>query len=82
MKHPPAMQRFESRREFMRACLRGAGLGVLGGAAAVLGWRATRKPCRRDHPCMACPQWSGCGLPPAEAARKSPTTPNPAPNHG
>jgi hypothetical protein len=71
-----------SRRNLLRACLRGGGLAALGGVAALLGWRATRDGCQRSHPCAACPLWSGCGLPPAETARKSPTHPNPASNHG
>jgi hypothetical protein len=61
-----------ARREFLVGCLRSAAVAGVTGVSAALVLRTTRLPaaeCRRRTACRGCPEWAGCTLPPAVAAR-------------
>src|SRR4051812_20141816 len=61
------------RRDFFRTTARHIALAVIAAVAAFLGlnsWRAGRS-CQRPNFCSSCPQFSGCDLPKADAARKA-----------
>jgi hypothetical protein len=69
---PPGVRPTLGRREFLAGCLRSAAVGGVTGAAALLVMRTARLPaaeCRRRTVCLGCPEWGGCALPPAVAAR-------------
>jgi hypothetical protein len=63
-----------ARREFLVSLLRSGAVAGVTGAAAVLALRRARLPaaaCRRRTACCVCPEWAGCTLPPAVAAKAS-----------
>ena len=64
-----------TRREFLRACLRYpvlAGLGVLGGLLAMRGLRYTGfEPCIKSRVCRSCQLFVNCEKPQAVETRKS-----------
>ncbi|MEI8036926.1 MAG: hypothetical protein WCJ14_00925 [Verrucomicrobiota bacterium] len=62
------------RRDILRSGLRCGGLLALGGVATALGWRSLGNPCPRANPCGGCPQYSGCELPKARAAKRTQPT--------
>jgi hypothetical protein len=61
------------RREFFASFLRSAAAAGVTGVSAVLMLRTARLPaaeCLRQTACRGCPEWGGCVLPPALAARR------------
>lgn len=62
-----------TRREWIVRNARWGGLLVLGGIVARLAARGDAT-CELQHPCGACPQFAGCGLPKAKEARPATTT--------
>jgi len=61
-----------ARREFIVGCLRSAAVTGVMGVSALLALRTLRSPgaeCRRRSACRGCPDWTGCTLPAAMAAR-------------
>lgn len=68
----PRSSHMHTRRDWIIKGARWGGLLVLGGIAVRLGWRG-RGACELLHPCGACPQFAGCGLPKARQAQQPPT---------
>jgi hypothetical protein len=61
-----------ARREFIVGCLRSSAVAGVTGVSALLALRTLRSPgaeCRRRAACRGCPEWAGCTLPAAVAAR-------------
>ncbi len=73
---PPTANQPASRREFLRASAR---YGWFVGLGVALGWLATHNrsasSCSTLSPCVSCPAFNDCALPPALEARtnSSPT---------
>jgi hypothetical protein len=69
---PPNANQSASRREFMRATAR---YGWVVGLGAALGWLAMRdrpaSSCSSLSPCVSCPAFDNCGLPPALHSRQT-----------
>lgn len=67
---PPIANQPASRREFLRASAR---YGWIVGLGVALGWLATRNrpasSCATGSPCISCPAFQNCGLPPALETR-------------
>jgi hypothetical protein len=63
---PPNANQPANRREFLRATAR---YGWVVGLGTALGWLATRNrrasSCSALSPCITCPAFNDCGLPPA-----------------
>lgn len=57
-----------TRREFLTRYARWGGLAALGAVTARLVWNG-RGTCQSPSPCGACPLFSGCALPKAQAAQ-------------
>ena len=68
------LRRNMARREFFASFLRSAAAAGVTGVSAVLMLRTARLPaaeCLRQTACRGCPEWGGCVLPPALAAKAS-----------
>ena len=71
---PPAKETV-SRREFFRSSARYGWLLALG---AALAWQTSRRDsstCSSTLPCVTCPAFNDCGLPPALTAREDTNQP-------